>query len=165
MQRAVVDLPQPDSPTRATVSPLRISNVTPLTACTTCPWLRNLFSRSTTSSSVASLPRDGTLLTGLPLLSVVLVVQVTHRQVAGDAADREQRGTHTGARRKAMFALPCVPAARGRVVDPLARARRPPLEADPPVGSKHGADQVLRVGMFRLPEDRLDGTRLDHVAA
>jgi hypothetical protein len=34
MQRPVVDLPQPDSPTSPSVSPLPMSKLTPSTACT-----------------------------------------------------------------------------------------------------------------------------------
>ena len=43
-RRAVVDLPQPDSPTMPSVSPRRTSKMTPSTACTapTSRWSRSL---------------------------------------------------------------------------------------------------------------------------
>ena len=48
---AVTDLPDPDSPTMATVSPRPTPNDTPRTACTTRSVLRNSTARSLTASS------------------------------------------------------------------------------------------------------------------
>ena len=57
---ALTDLPQPDSPTRATVSPLRTSHETPSTARTTPAevwnWVRRSRTSRRTSSQAASLP-------------------------------------------------------------------------------------------------------------
>ena len=62
MQRPVVDLPQPDSPTSASVSPGATSKLTPLTACTTtwrpCSRTGNSFTRSVHRQQRLDLPHD-----------------------------------------------------------------------------------------------------------
>src|SRR5690625_5864119 len=50
MAKAVMDLPQPDSPTSAMVSPLRTVKLT-LSTTLTSPWRGNLMHRFLTSSS------------------------------------------------------------------------------------------------------------------
>ena len=51
---AVTDLPLPDSPTIATISPGSIESETPSTACTTPSSVANETARSCTSSSAIS---------------------------------------------------------------------------------------------------------------
>ena len=65
MQRPVVLLPQPDSPTRPSVSPASRSKLTPLTACTLStsrpsqpPVIGKRLTRSLTSSSGAVIGRS-----------------------------------------------------------------------------------------------------------
>ena len=65
MLRAVVDLPQPDSPTRPRVRPAPISKETPATADTspfsppkTPPPTRKVFTRSRTESATSWLPLE-----------------------------------------------------------------------------------------------------------
>jgi hypothetical protein len=53
MALPVVDLPQPDSPTRPRVSPRRMSSETPDTACTVWRPAGKLTTRSSTRSSVS----------------------------------------------------------------------------------------------------------------
>jgi hypothetical protein len=50
MERAVTLLPQPDSPTMPSVSPLPTSNDTPPTARVTPSWVKKCVSRSRTDS-------------------------------------------------------------------------------------------------------------------
>src|SRR6476619_4183905 len=99
MQRAVVDLPQPLSPTSATVSPACTAKLTPLTACTVTPRLRKCFSRRSTSSSGSA---------GGGRLSVTgeaRIVEVAERVVPGRAPDGQQRRPHVVAGREDELAL------------------------------------------------------------
>src|SRR3954451_19585229 len=99
MQRAVVDLPQPLSPTSATVSPAWTAKLTPLTACTVTPRLRKCFSRRSTSSSGSA---GGC---GLSVTREAGVVEVAEGEVPGCGADRQERGPHVVARPEDELAL------------------------------------------------------------
>ncbi len=71
---AVTDLPEPDSPSTASVSPARTEYSTPLTALATPSRVRNSTCRSRTSSRGASSGPGGSVGTiGAPALSVAIV--------------------------------------------------------------------------------------------
>src|SRR3954452_9876071 len=113
MQRAVVDLPQPLSPTSATVSPACTAKLTPLTACTVTPRLRKCFSRPLTSSSGSA---GGCRLS---LIGEARVVEVAEREMSGRLAHGQQRGPYVVARAEDELALRRVAAAARRVEDAL----------------------------------------------
>src|SRR5438105_1192189 len=89
MQRPVVDLPQPDSPTSPNVSPLKISKVTPSTARQTSslPSMGKCLARSRTltsaplleveSISVEAMPSDVRKAYGLPIVSLLAFKEAT----------------------------------------------------------------------------------------
>src|SRR5262245_64077827 len=92
---AVTDLPEPDSPTSATVSPFLISNETRLTAIVSrTPW-RNAMERSLTSSRLSK------------LASIGLPERLARIEgVAHGLADEDQQREHGGHRHEAADAEP-----------------------------------------------------------
>src|SRR5215467_13680905 len=158
MQRPVVDLPHPDSPTSPKVSPALSSKLTPLTACTrstsrekTPPLMTKFFTRSFTRSS-------GSLIASLSL-------KHARDLVAGrDLAQRRRRlkadcAHERTARREAAAGQRIERTwhdAGDRLEACLARSRR--------IDTRDRTDQALRIGVSRLREQRADRRLLDHLA-
>ena len=154
MQRPVVDLPQPDSPTRPSVSPGAMSKLTPSTACTT----------SALRAEQAAADRE--------VLDQVLDAQerlnrLAHRAAissagsiehAGDlvaAADLAQRRHRLAALRHRVAAARREAAAGRRLEQARHHARdrlEPRLLRRRRVDARDRADQALRVGMARIGE-------------
>src|SRR5262245_15697820 len=167
MQRPVVVLPQPDSPTSPSVSPRRSSKLTPSTARTRPEWppksppaTRKCFTRFRTSrsegpsftSGPGDAPRQGAVeVGGLPARAhVSAAAHRAKRRRLGDAAlDAEGAARREGAagrepREIRWLALDRVQARAARLVQ-----------------TRHRAQQAERVGMARIGVDLARRAALD----
>src|SRR2546430_5073261 len=176
--RPVVDLPQPDSPTRPSVSPGRIAKSMPSTARTapTFRWtiaprlIGKCFSSPVTSSRLSVVGTGDSLQRGRDVGGEELA-SLGRRDVAGDAVHVTlgQVG-HDGPARdpvaEGVWAARVERAAAGQVD----QARRRPLDRDQPityrtVGARHRAEQPPRVRVFGAAEQLVGGAVLDAHAA
>src|SRR5438067_789715 len=191
IRRARVDLPQPDSPTRPSASPLRTSRLTPSTAWTAAPpkpamgkCLKTFSTRSSTGSAVGTADCLGWAAcidrSGLELLDRIL----GEGSLAGDLdrflrhvahqhpAPRDLVHPHLCQRR--LFRPAVVDHERAAGVE-LAAGRRvrqvrwEAADADQAVlarlvDPRHRAKQRPGVGVLRALEDLLDRTLLDDPA-
>src|SRR5437588_1093309 len=168
MQRAIVDLPQPDSPTTPSVSPSRTVKLTPSTAFTAAicfwkmiPWVTGkcFFRSSTTRSSwPATLrhlrERAGNHLGGLAILG--RLVEMAGLEVQRVVADRFELGLgrladlHHVRAARVEAAAPRRIQERGR----LARDLYEPLDVG--IQARQRAEQAPGVRVVRAAEDRLD---------
>src|SRR5437763_10626884 len=181
MQRAIVDLPQPDSPTTPSVSPCRTENETPSTAFTAaiCFWkmiprvtAKCFFRSSTTRSSsprtsppvATSAVRVDAKLAGLRqgagqdlrrLAVLRLDVEVAGLEVVALAARRHEVRLDPLAAAHHVRAARVEPAAAGRVQE----RRRLPLDMDEPldvsVEPRQRAEKAPRVRVMGAAEEDL----------
>ena len=161
-RRPVVDLPQPDSPTSASVSPRAISKLTSSTARTSPTSLR----RTTPRVIGKCFTRPSTCRTGLRIVSLMPpsstgAFQQATLMARPDVAQRRRLGGaapvgERAARREAA-ALGLAVGAGHRALD-----GREPLAVD--VEARDRAQQADRVGVLRIGEQRRDRRALDDLA-
>src|SRR4051794_12893292 len=102
IDRFVTDLPEPDSPTMPSVSPLRRSKLTPLTALTTSSSMKKKVLRSWTESRTSPLPLPLFTLAprrkrSVPLLLAHLRIERVADAVAQEVqAEQRERDHHAG---------------------------------------------------------------------
>src|SRR3569623_2083888 len=156
--RPVVDLPQPDSPTRPSVSPGAMSKLMPSTARTMVRSRANML--PLTSKYLASLR---TLSRGCGDTSVI---EETCRLVAGThflqgrGLFEMARLGEAAARRKAAAGAQFATKDRHGA----GNLREPLLPADNAIDARNGSQQALRVGMQRFFEQRIDRRLFDDLA-
>src|SRR5690242_9625625 len=155
--RPVVVLPQPDSPTRPTVSPRRMSKVMPSTARTAAggPLAHSprrtgkCFTRSLTSSSLGTSSSFGTASGGAAIVISLLREQTANRAPVPGLDERHLAGL-------ALRASPVAARREGATGGEVRRSGRAPLDRQEPlVGTpelRQRVDEPARVGMSRMLE-------------
>ena len=155
-ERPIVDLPQPDSPTSASVRPAGTSRSTPSTARTqpTARWNRPLRIGNQTRSPSARSSGDASLTVAAPAPPRGSARRAPAPTTLSPGASEAQRGSTLGQRVEKRQ-----PAGRscGVGTTPAISARRSPRR--PQRG--HGAQQPARVGMARAAEHLLAAAFLD----
>ena len=153
MQRPVVDLPQPNSPTSPSVSPAPMSKLTPSTACT-----RSISRENTPPFTAKCLRRSRTDRRSAPL---------TARTARNGRAPTSFRGGISRVQismaylQRAAKRQPGGGSSRLGTVPEIASSRCFLRGA---VDARDRADQALRVGVARIAEQLADRRLLDHLA-